>query len=127
MTILLDEKVRWRFNNQTRVSGILPIKVSSHYKKLVDDEFDVLAQVGGPLYRAVYPTEERMLIKIDHEVPDFVEDWTNMLPELEMYWFGHCFWLLMCVQAIACTASGRMYFLICRIENYPLWKENWIT
>jgi hypothetical protein len=79
----MDETTQKQFNEQARKHGILTIKVPPHYKQLVDEEIKVLGRIEGPLYRAVYPTKDRMVVKIDHEVPDFVEDRTNMPRDLE--------------------------------------------
>jgi lysine 2,3-aminomutase len=79
----MDKTTQKQFNVQARKHGILTIKVPPHYKQLVDEEIKVLGRIKGPLYRAVYPTQDRMVVKIDHEVPDFVEDRTNMPRDLE--------------------------------------------
>jgi lysine 2,3-aminomutase len=67
-----------QFNARAKELNVLPIKVTPHYGKLVQEEFKALGRSGGPLYRVVYPTPERLEVQISHEVPDFVEDLTNM-------------------------------------------------
>jgi len=82
MSHLITAEVRQQFNAQAKVLNILPIKVTSHYEKLVQEEYATLGHTGGPLYRVVYPTSDRLEIRAPHEVPDFVEDRTNMPPGL---------------------------------------------
>lgn len=79
---LIDKKTRIRFNQFAKANGLLPIKVTSHYRKLVQEEVDTLGHTGGPLYKVVYPTDERLNLRVPHEVPDFVYDRTNMPHEL---------------------------------------------
>ncbi|MCI5177961.1 MAG: 4Fe-4S cluster-binding domain-containing protein [Candidatus Electrothrix sp. AW3_4] len=75
---VLSAELLQQFNSKAKELNILPIKVTPHYKKLVQEEYEALGQKNGPLYRAVYPSEERLNIQVSHEVPDFVEDKTNM-------------------------------------------------
>jgi lysine 2,3-aminomutase len=73
---------RQQFNNRAKKLNILPIKVTPHYDKMVQEEYEVLGHRGGPLYRVVYPTSDRLEMRVPHEVPDFVEDQSNMPPGL---------------------------------------------
>jgi lysine 2,3-aminomutase len=83
MTNLIDETFRQQFNDLAKSQGLLPIKVTPHYQQLVEEEVATLGRTGGPLYRVVYPTAERLEVRSPHEVPDFVEDRTNMPAGLE--------------------------------------------
>jgi KamA family protein len=83
MLKLIDDAERKQFNEQAKRMGILPIKVTTHYQGLVQEEVERLGRTGGPLYRVVYPTVDRLEVRAAHEVPDFVEDRTNMPPGLE--------------------------------------------
>ncbi len=83
MTELMDEAEMRQYNEQARRSGMLTIKVPPHYQRLVGEEIETLGRRGGPLYRVAYPTTERMDLRAGHEVPDFVEDRTNMPAGLE--------------------------------------------
>lgn len=67
-----------QFNARARELNILPIKVTPHYGRLVQEEYETLGCAGGPLYRVVYPAADRLDIQVSHEVPDFVEDQSNM-------------------------------------------------
>jgi len=80
---VLDNSLREQFNAQAKQLGVLPIKVTAHYQRLVEEEITTLGRTGGPLYRVVYPTAARLEMRVAHEVPDFVEDRTNMPPGLE--------------------------------------------
>jgi len=71
------------FNERAKTMGLLPVKAPPCYEKLVDEEIEATGCVGGPLYRAVYPLEDQLDVTMEHEVPDFVEDRTNMPGGLE--------------------------------------------
>ncbi|NTV63184.1 MAG: radical SAM protein [Oscillochloris sp.] len=71
-----------QYNLEVKRLNMLPIKVTPHYQRLVEMEVEALGQTGGPLYRVVYPIEDRLNVRADHEVPDFVEDRTNMPADL---------------------------------------------
>jgi KamA family protein len=58
--------------------GLLPIKVTPFYQKKVDEEVAALGGTHGPLYRAVYPVEERLTLHAPNEVKDWVGDRANM-------------------------------------------------
>lgn len=76
---MINDELLKQFNAKARELNILPIKVTPHYAKMVQEEYRVLGQSGGPLYRVVYPTPERLELQIAHdETPDFVEDKSNM-------------------------------------------------
>jgi KamA family protein len=61
--------------------GLLPIKVTPFYQKKVDEEVAALGSTDGPLYRAVYPVEERLNLHAPNEVKDWVGDRANMAEE----------------------------------------------
>lgn len=67
-----------QYNINAKELNILPIKVTPHYEKLVQEEYKALGHADGPLHRVVYPTPERLKTRIFEEVPDFVEDYSNM-------------------------------------------------
>jgi lysine 2,3-aminomutase len=77
MQIISDSFVK-EFNRQADEKGLLRIKVPPYYKKLITEEFKAVGSSGGPLYKIVYPCDDYTEIGIGHEVPDFVEDRTNM-------------------------------------------------
>jgi len=82
MSSVYTAELRQQFNIKAKVLNVLPIKVTPHYEKMVQEEYDVLGRSGGPLYRVVYPTSDRLEIRTPHEVPDFVEEQSNMPPGL---------------------------------------------
>jgi L-lysine 2,3-aminomutase len=61
--------------------GLLPVKVTPFYQKKVDEEVAALGGTHGPLYRAVYPVEERVSLHAPDEVQDWVGDRANMAEE----------------------------------------------
>ena len=77
MTFITAGQVKL-FNEKAKALNVLPIKVPPPYQKLVQEEYEALGHLGGPLYRVVYPTADRLDLRTAHEVPDFVEDQTNM-------------------------------------------------
>ncbi|CAK0765791.1 Lysine 2,3-aminomutase YodO family protein [Gammaproteobacteria bacterium] len=79
----ITDEIRQWYNIKAKKLNVLPIKVTTHYEKLVNEEYQTLGNSGGPLYRAVYPDIDRLKTKIYHEVPDFVKDQSNMPPGLE--------------------------------------------
>jgi KamA family protein len=82
-TPIIEEAFRQQFNDLAKRQRLLPIKVTPHYQRLVQEEVDALGETGGPLYRVVYPMPERLNVRLPSEVPDFVEDRTNMPTGLE--------------------------------------------
>lgn len=75
---LVGSELIEEFNSLASKQGLLPVKVTPHYRALVKKEVSALGQTGGPLYRAVYPTKDKLNVQAGHEVPDFVEDRGNM-------------------------------------------------
>jgi KamA family protein len=63
--------------------GVLPVKVTSRYRRLIDEEVEALGREEGPLYRVAYPVRGRELMRAGGEVPDFVDDRANMPPGLD--------------------------------------------
>lgn len=57
---------------------LLPVLVSTNYKKLVEEEINQIG-LGGPLFRSVYPTARRMCLATVHDVSDYVNDKGNMV------------------------------------------------
>lgn len=78
MLKLINDAVKQQYNLQAHQLNLLPIKITPRYEKLVNEEYQVLGEYGGPLYRAVYPDSERLTMQISHEIPDFVKDQSNM-------------------------------------------------
>lgn len=54
--------------------ALLPVKVSPRYQKLLEKEFDILGDTGGPLYSVSYPKPERFNTFVSGEVQNFVMD-----------------------------------------------------
>jgi KamA family protein len=61
-----------------KAQHLLPVQVTPHYQRLVDEELARLGTTDGPLFKIVYPTRERMRVRAPGEVRDFVEDRDNM-------------------------------------------------
>lgn len=71
------------FQILAKKENLLPIKVTAFYRKKVEEEVAALGHHEGPLHRAVYPTQERMAVRAEGEVADFVDDRENMPSGLE--------------------------------------------
>lgn len=76
-SIPVSPEVMEAYSLHSQQFGLLPIKVSPHYRALVREEVDAIGP-GGPLYRNVYPEQERLKLNAPFEVPDFVTDKENM-------------------------------------------------
>lgn len=72
-----EAEVHLAFDRLRRSHTLLPVKVTPFFQKKVEEEYRTIGGMG-PLYRMVYPTEERLSLKVPGEVPDFVEDKGNM-------------------------------------------------
>ena len=71
-----DKSLFERFNEVARREHLLPTKVSEFYKKKVDEEVAAIG-IGGPLYKCVYPTEEKLSLFGPGEVEDFVQEYNH--------------------------------------------------
>jgi lysine 2,3-aminomutase len=70
------------FIDLAKQEALLPIKVSNFYQRKIDEEVAAIGSTDGPLHRVAYPSQERILLKAPNEVPDFVDDRSNMPPGL---------------------------------------------
>ncbi|MBI3419983.1 MAG: radical SAM protein, partial [Proteobacteria bacterium] len=66
------------YERLAKSQGLLPVKVTPFYKKKIDEEIATLGHTGGPLYRAMYPVEERFTLRAPGEVRDWVDDRAHM-------------------------------------------------
>lgn len=73
----LTAETQANFEQVASAEGLLPIKISPYYRGLVAEEVQAIGP-GGPLYRAVLPSPERVTFRAPGEVPDFVGDKGNM-------------------------------------------------
>ncbi len=64
-------------------AAVLPVKVTPHYRQLVEREMEILGQAGGPLYCVAYPKPDRFTTKAPGEVSNYVQDEEHMPPGLE--------------------------------------------
>jgi lysine 2,3-aminomutase len=70
------------FNALAKREGLLPVRVTPHYRRLVEEEVRALNSTGGPLYKVAFPVPERLTVRAPGEVSDFVNDRQNMPQEL---------------------------------------------
>lgn len=71
-----DQSLFDRFKEVAATEHLLPVKVSDFYKKKVDEEVAAIG-IGGPLYKCVYPTEEKLTLFGPGEVEDFVQEYNH--------------------------------------------------
>lgn len=57
--------------------GLLPLKVTPFYHMKIKEEVEALGNHLGPLHRASFPTQDRLLLRAPNEVKDFVDDRSN--------------------------------------------------
>lgn len=70
---ILDEKLKAQYNKLVETDSILPIKVSSFYMKKIEEEIKAIGK-GGPLYKSVLPTNDKIYLKTGVETRDYVEE-----------------------------------------------------
>jgi lysine 2,3-aminomutase len=55
-----DRQVMTEFMELAKQEHLLPIRVTPHYRRLVEEEIAALHGTFGPLYKVAYPTRERL-------------------------------------------------------------------
>lgn len=71
--LLIDEKIKEKYEEFVKKDNLLPIKISDFYRKKVLEEINTIGK-GGPLYRSVIPIIDRISIKTSVETRDYVEE-----------------------------------------------------
>jgi len=71
-----QEELLQEFEKAAQEFHLLPTKVTDFYAKKVQEEIDAVG-IGGPLYRCVYPTEEKLTLHGPGEVEDFVQEYNH--------------------------------------------------
>jgi len=66
------------FQELSKQESLLPIKVTSFYRKKIEEEIAALGHTEGPLHRVAYPSKEKIEVRAPGEVADFVDDRHNM-------------------------------------------------
>jgi lysine 2,3-aminomutase len=79
MTVQIDhsiypETTAKKFEALRKQYSLLPPKVPAFYKLKVEEELSCLRHNGGPLYKLVYPTEEKIGLRAPGEVQDYIDD-----------------------------------------------------
>lgn len=77
MKEILDEKLEKEYNHLVETEAVLPIKISDFYRKKVEEEISKIG-IGGPLYKSVIPTRERINTNTSIETRDYVEEDKHM-------------------------------------------------
>lgn len=70
---LIDSDLEKEYNVLVDKDSILPIKVSDFYIKKVKEEVKAIG-IGGPLYKSVIPTNDKIYLKTSVETRDYVEE-----------------------------------------------------
>lgn len=74
---IIDPVLEEEYDNLVKTDSILPIKVSEFYMNKVKEEIANIG-VGGPLYKSVLPTNDRIHTKTSVETRDYVEEERHM-------------------------------------------------
>ena len=74
---IISKELLTKYNNLVKTDSILPIKITNFYMKKVLEEIKNIG-IGGPLYRSVLPTVERINTKTSIETRDYVEEEKHM-------------------------------------------------
>ena len=74
---MIDDELKRKYDYLVENDNILPIKVSKFYLKKVQEEVDTIGK-GGPLYKSVFPTYDRIYLKTSVETRDYVEEEKHM-------------------------------------------------
>ncbi len=77
MEKLIDDEFKKEYNNLVENESVLPIKLTEFYKKKVEEEVSRVGR-GGPLYKSVIPTEEKISVNTSVETRDYVEESKHM-------------------------------------------------
>lgn len=77
MNNILSEEIEKKYNELVIKDRLLPIKITEFYKKKIVEEVNAIG-IGGPLYKSVLPTNERMSTKTSVETRDYVEEYKHM-------------------------------------------------
>jgi lysine 2,3-aminomutase len=75
---MIDREVIARYSELVKRDRLLPVRVTPHYRRLIEEEITALGNTTGPLYKVAYPTYERIAVRAEGEVKDFVYDEENM-------------------------------------------------
>lgn len=71
--IIIDENVKKEYEKLVKQEHLLPIKISGFYQKKVIEEINAIG-LGGPLYKSIIPTFDRINIRTSVETRDYVEE-----------------------------------------------------
>jgi KamA family protein len=71
-------KINQEFQKLSEEKSLLPIKVTSFYRKKIEEEVGILGHTEGPLHRISYPSQEKIALNDSAEVADFLNDRFNM-------------------------------------------------
>lgn len=77
MNNLIDKNLLEKYNDLVKNDNLLPIKLTDFYKKKVIEEVEKIG-IGGPLYKSVIPTMEKLTLKTSVETRDYVEEEKHM-------------------------------------------------
>lgn len=78
----LQKSINEEYDFLASKERILPIKISNFYKRKIIEEYNNLKSYSGPLHKIIYPSKEKIHLRVLNEVIDFVNDRKNMPPNL---------------------------------------------
>ena len=77
--LFVKEQINNKYLKLCERHGLLPIKTTNFFQQKVSSEIDALNSTDGPLYRIVYPSDERIELIVPGERYDSVGDVDNMV------------------------------------------------
>ncbi len=77
MNKIIDVELEKEYNKLVETESLLPIKLTDFYMKKVEEEIQNIG-IGGPLYKSVIPTKEKISVNASVETRDYVEEEKHM-------------------------------------------------
>ncbi|MDR2865051.1 MAG: 4Fe-4S cluster-binding domain-containing protein [Spirochaetaceae bacterium] len=74
---LISQKLEDKYKSLVESDYLLPLKVTDFYLKKIREETQAIG-IGGPLYKTVLPTEERLNISLCGESRDYINEKRHM-------------------------------------------------
>lgn len=77
MNKFLDKTLKIKYEDLVKKDSLLPIKISDFYNEKIIEEVNAIG-VGGPIYKSVIPTKDKIELKTSIETRDYVEENKHM-------------------------------------------------
>lgn len=77
MKEIIERDFENEYNTMVEKESLLPIKVTDFYRRKIEEEIEKIG-VGGPLYKSVIPTKEKLSVSTSVETRDYVEEYKHL-------------------------------------------------